>query len=162
MMTKLLLGKVTVTFKVTSRLRALLQQQNIFRQMRFMPFLLGLLLISSLFAACGGQDSDNGAEEAAIDDPVAAEGQAVFQQNCASCHAVTGDTIIVGPSLAGIATRAGTRVEGQNTAEYIQLSILRPRDYIVEGFSDLMPSTFGTTLSGEQLDALSAYLMTLE
>jgi hypothetical protein len=53
-------------------------------------------------------------------------------------------------------------VEGQSTADYIQLSILRPGDYIVEGFSDLMPSTFGTTLSGEQLDALTVYLMTLE
>jgi hypothetical protein len=39
---------------------------------------------------------------------------------------------------------------------------LRPDEYIVEGFSDLMPSNFGTTLSGEQLDALLAYLMTLE
>jgi len=125
-------------------------------------WILGLLLVGGFLAACGDQDGDNGSEAAVIDDPVAAEGQAVFQQNCASCHAVTGDTIIVGPSLAGIATNGATRVEGQSTADYIQLSILRPGDYIVEGFSDLMPSTFGTTLSGEQLDALTVYLMTLE
>lgn len=127
---------------------------------------IGLLLASSLFAACNGEDEGaseaSGIEENALTDPVAAEGQTLFQQNCASCHAVSGDTIIVGPSLAGIATKAATRVEGQSAAEYIQLSILRPGEYVVEGFSDLMPTTFGTTLSGEQLDAIIAYLMTLE
>jgi nitric oxide reductase subunit C len=124
--------------------------------------LFGLLFISGLFAACGGESGDNGSEEAVLDDPVAAEGQTVFKQNCASCHAVTGETIIVGPSLAGIASRAANRVEGQSAADYLQLSILRPGDYVVEGFSELMPTNFGTTLSGEQLDALLAYLMTLE
>ena len=75
---------------------------------------------------------------------------------------MTGETIIIGPSLAGIAGRAANRVEGQSAADYLQLSILRPGDYVVEGFSELMPTNFGTTLSGEQLDALLAYLMTLE
>jgi mono/diheme cytochrome c family protein len=140
----------------------LLKQRITSRYIRFLLLLFGLLFISGVFAACGGQDSDNGAEEAVIDDPVATEGQTVFKQNCASCHAVTGETIIVGPSLAGIASRAPGRVEGQSAADYLQLSILRPGDYVVEGFSELMPTNFGTTLSGEQLDALLAYLMTLE
>lgn len=126
-----------------------------------MLLLLGLLLISGLFSACdGGGDDSN--QVSTPSDPVAAEGQRVFNKNCATCHAVTGNTIIVGPSLAGIATRASTRVEGLSAADYIQFSILKPDAYIVEGFSNLMPTTFGTTLSGEQLDALTAYLMTLE
>jgi nitric oxide reductase subunit C len=140
----------------------LLKQRITLRYIRFLLLLFGLLFISGVFAACGGQDSDNGVEQAVIDDPVAAAGQTVFKQNCASCHAVTGETIIVGPSLAGIASRAPGRVEGQSAADYLQLSILRPGDYVVEGFSELMPTNFGTTLSGEQLDALLAYLMTLE
>ena len=123
-----------------------------------------ILLLSVLFlAACDGGDEDgNTAEEAVPADPVVAEGQTVFKQNCGSCHAISGETIIVGPSLAGIATRAATRVEGQDAREYIQLSILRPGEYVVEGFSDLMPTNFGTTLTGEQLDAVIAYLFTLE
>jgi mono/diheme cytochrome c family protein len=144
----------------------LFQQKILFRQYRIMLLFIGLLLASGLFAACSGEDEgatgESGIEENALADPVAAEGQTLFQQNCASCHAVSGDTIIVGPSLAGIVSRAATRVEGQSAAEYIQLSILRPGEYVVEGFSELMPTTFGTTLSGEQLDAIIAYLMTLE
>lgn len=123
--------------------------------------ILGLLVISSLFAACSAE-SESAPEETVITDPVAAEGEALFKQNCASCHAVTGEAIIVGPSLAGIASRAATRVEGQSAKDYIQMSILRPGEYVVEGFSELMPTNFGTNLSGEQLDALLAYLMTLE
>lgn len=137
-------------------------QRIVARRVRFLILLLGLVVVGGFLAACSGQQGGSGVEEAVIVDPATAEGQAVFQQNCASCHAVTGDTIIVGPSLAGIAARAGTRVEGQDAAEYVQLSILRPDAYIVEGFSDLMPSNFGTTLSGEQLDALMTYLMALE
>ena len=125
--------------------------------------LFGLLIVSGFFAACnGGDDDSDTAGAVVIEDPVAAEGQTVFKRNCASCHAVTEETIIVGPSLAGIANRAGSRVEGQSATEYIQLSILDPDAYVVEGFSDLMPSNFGVTLSGEQLDTLTAYLMTLE
>jgi mono/diheme cytochrome c family protein len=120
--------------------------------------LFGLLL----FSACNSDTNGNGSEEAVLDDPIAVEGQTVFKQNCASCHAITADTVIVGPSLAGINGRAASRVEGQSAADYIQFSILRPDAYIVEGFSDLMPSNFGTTLTGEQLDALLVYLMTLE
>jgi nitric oxide reductase subunit C len=127
-----------------------------------MILLFSLLLISGLFAACGGRDGDNGPEIAVVDDPVAAEGEAIFKQNCASCHAAAGNAIIVGPSLAGVASRAAARVEGLNARDYIQLSILKPDEYIVEGFPNLMPTTFGTNLSGEQLDALTAYLMTLE
>ena len=120
--------------------------------------LLGLLLLT----ACGGGADEEPVEAAAAVDPVTAEGQMVFKQNCASCHAVTGDTLIVGPSLAGIASRAASRVEGQSAEEYIQFSILRPGEYVVEGFSDLMPTNFGTTLTGEQLDSVIAYLITLE
>ena len=134
-----------------------LQKRNLSNKISLALLLLGLLLL----AACGGE-SNNASEEVVLDDPVAIEGQAVFKTNCASCHAVTGETIIVGPSLAGINSRAATRVEGQSGADYIQLSILRPGEYIVEGFSDLMPTNFGTTLTGEQLDALLVYLMTLE
>jgi mono/diheme cytochrome c family protein len=141
------------------QIQAFLQLKGLNKRLKAAVLLLTFLL---LFVACGGGADDDAPEEAVPSDPVAAEGQKVFKQNCASCHAITADTIIVGPSLAGITGQAATRVEGQSAEEYIQLSILRPDEYIVEGFSDLMPSNFGTTLSGEQLDALLAYLMTLE
>ncbi len=94
-------------------------------------------------------------------DPVIALGRRVFQQHCAACHALTPDTVIVGPSLAGIATRAGTRVPGLDARRYIELSILRPGDYVVEGFPNAMPSDLGKKMTGEEFDALVAFLMTL-
>lgn len=134
-----------------------LQRSRLIKQLKTAVLLVGLLLL----AACGGQANDE-PEAVVSGDPVTADGEAVFKKNCAACHAVSAETIIVGPSLAGIASRAETRVEGLSTAEYIQFSILRPGDYVVDGFSELMPTNFGTTLSGEELDALVAYLMTLE
>jgi mono/diheme cytochrome c family protein len=140
-------------------LRQLTLNQRTTKPVLFLAMLL--LIFSSLLAAC---DSENGdlSEAAAPADPVINQGQNIFRQNCASCHSLTEGTVIVGPSLADIAGRAGTQVEGQTARDYIQFSILRPGDYIVDGYSDLMPTTFGTTLSGEELDALVAYLMTLE
>ena len=149
--------------KRLSFLASLVLRQRTLSQRVVQPilFLALLLIMSGLLAAC---DSGNSvlSEAAAPADPIIDQGQTIFRQNCASCHSLTEGTVIVGPSLAGIATRAGTQVEGQSAGDYIQLSILRPGDYVVDGFSDLMPTTFGTTLTGEELDALVAYLLTLE
>lgn len=115
---------------------------------------MALLVLS----ACG----DNGDLGESPTDPLAAEGQRLFKQNCATCHSVEPDSVIVGPSLAGIASRAEQRMEAVDGREYILLSIMKPSEYVVEGFSDLMPSNFGKSLSGEQLDALVVYLLTLQ
>lgn len=91
-----------------------------------------------------------------------AEGKRLFSRHCASCHAVEPETVIVGPSLAGIAGRAATRVDGLTAEEYIEISILQPGAYLVEGFDDVMPANLGKRLTGDELDALVAYLLTLE
>ncbi len=89
-------------------------------------------------------------------------GQSVFKLRCAQCHALTPDTIVIGPSLAGVATRAATRIDGYTAEEYIEMSILTPKKYIVEGFTDTMPTNFGKELTSEELQAVIAYLMTLK
>ena len=94
-------------------------------------------------------------------DPIAAKGNAVFQLHCATCHATTPNTVIVGPSLAGIVARAGTRTINLSAAEYIQLSILKPDEILVAGYDDAMPKDFGKKLTGAEFDAVVAYLMTL-
>jgi len=90
------------------------------------------------------------------------QGQAVYKLRCAQCHALTPDTVVIGPSLAGIATRAATRMDGYDAPDYIEHSILFPKDYIVEGFTDTMPTNFGKDLTSEELSAVVAYLMTLK
>ena len=94
-------------------------------------------------------------------DPIALQGQAVFNARCATCHALVPDTIIIGPSLYGIATTAETRVEGQGAEEYITMSVLRPGDYVVEGFNNVMITNLAKELTSEDLNALIAFLMTL-
>lgn len=89
-------------------------------------------------------------------------GKTVFARDCGACHSTAPDTVIVGPSMAGIATRAALRVEGQDAHEYLLVSILKPDIYLVEGYENLMPGTLGKTLTGEEVDAVIAYLLTLE
>jgi mono/diheme cytochrome c family protein len=87
----------------------------------------------------------------------------VFAANCSRCHSASGDTAIVGPSLAGIAARAGERIEGMDAEGYIRDSILNPTAYTVEGFPEgIMPLNFEEELSPEDLDAIVVYLLTLK
>ena len=90
------------------------------------------------------------------------QGQAVFKLRCAQCHALTPDTVVIGPSLAGIATRASTRIQGYSAEEYLEISILSPKEYLVDGFTDTMPTNFGKDLTSDELSAVVAYLMTFK
>ena len=119
-----------------------------------LPFVLTALFL----AAC----STNSATPIPTMDAVQQQGQSVFNLRCAQCHALTPETVVIGPSLAGIATRAGTRVAGDDAEAYIEHSILFPRDYIVDGFIDTMPTNFGKELTSEELTGVVAYLMTLK
>jgi mono/diheme cytochrome c family protein len=94
--------------------------------------------------------------------PIEQEGQAVYTLRCAQCHALTPDTVVIGPSLAGIATRAASRVPGYDARAYLETSILIPDDYLVEGFANTMPTNFGKELTSAEFAALVAYLMTLK
>ena len=75
------------------------------------------------------------------------KGQLVFKQHCVSCHSTIPNSIVVGPSLFGIATSAADRVSGQSAKDYIENSIINPESYIVDGFKNLMVTTFSETLS---------------
>jgi mono/diheme cytochrome c family protein len=118
------------------------------------------LLLFFGISACAGTAtlSQDGADAGAQ----VARGQRLFTQHCASCHATTADTVIVGPSLAGIASRAAGRVPGVDAAHYLELAILEPESYSVEGFPNLMPTNFGKRLKSDELNALVVYLLTLE
>lgn len=94
--------------------------------------------------------------------PQASLGKQLFAPNCGSCHSTSPDTVIVGPSLAGVAGRTVSRVASQDAATYLMTSILQPGAFVVPGFDKLMPENFGKKLTGEEIDAIVAYLLTLE
>ncbi len=81
---------------------------------------------------------------------------------CSTCHSLTPDVVIVGPSLAGIGSRAAERVPGLSAEAYLRQSIIQPDVYIVPGFQDVMQKNFGSALSAETINDLIAFLMTLQ
>jgi mono/diheme cytochrome c family protein len=93
-------------------------------------------------------------------------GADLFAKNgCVACHAVQGDTKIVGPSLAGVGQRAATRKPGMSAEDYIKESVRQPSAYIVEGFPgppSLMPPFAPAQVSDEDLNNLVQYLMSLK
>ena len=132
--------------------------------MRKFIILLGVLVIAAfVVAACGGGGGGGG-------DDAAAAGKKLFEQSviegepgCSTCHSLEPGKTIVGPSLAGLASRAGSTVPGMSAEEYIRQSILDPDAHVVEGFpAGTMPKVWGDILSEEQINQLVAFLMTLK
>ncbi len=117
------------------------------------------ILAATLLAACrAGADSTPVPTLTTLEQ----EGQAVFNLRCAQCHALVPNTVVIGPSLVGIATRAGSRVPGMDALEYIETSILYPKDYLVPEFTDTMPTNFSKELTSDEFDSVVAFLMTLK
>lgn len=93
-------------------------------------------------------------------------------QGCTACHITTATGPAWEPtdSVPGIGDRAATRIEqadytgSATTAEqYLLESIVQTNVYVVEGFvPNLMPATFGDTLSPQDAADLIAYLLTIK
>lgn len=106
---------------------------------------------------------------AAVDVPPApgvAAGREVFERRslgaCGVCHSVEPNDDGVGPSLSGVADRAGDRVPGSDAEAYLRESVLDPDAYVVEGYrSGQMLDIYEDRLSDEQIDALVEYLLSL-
>jgi mono/diheme cytochrome c family protein len=120
--------------------------------------LLAAFFCSFLTAACGSV-----AEPLPPPTLTAVElqGKQVFSVECARCHSAADETVIVGPSLVGIADRASERVQNLSAKDYLLKSILAPDSFMVEGYESLMPADLGKKLTGEEVDAVVAYLLTL-
>jgi nitric oxide reductase subunit C len=117
------------------------------------------------------------APAAASTNPIAM-GEALFSQSppaCFSCHSTQPGVKLVGPSLAGVGTRAAQVLADPNykgTAktpeEYLRESIVHPSAYIVPGPTysagglSVMPAAYQDILKPDDIDHLVAYLATLK
>lgn len=133
-----------------------------------------LVVIVMALAACGGGGSESApaadAETAAIGN--AANGEKLFAAavlgannapGCITCHSLEPDVVIVGPSQAGLGTRAATRVPGKSAEDYIRESIVNPNAYLVEGFAEgVMYQNYGTDLTEAEINDIIAYTLTLK
>lgn len=97
------------------------------------------------------------------------DGQQIFTANgCVACHSLEPDKVLVGPSLAGVGTRAADRIAAADytgtatsAEEYIHESIVNPNAYVVPDFVPAMPPTYEQTIPPDQLDQLVSYLGSL-
>ncbi len=128
-------------------------------------------------ATISGTNIGDAAPQPASSDPVAV-GQSLFRQSspgCFACHSTVAGVNLVGPSLAGIAERAESRIKAADyhskatdAATYIRESILEPSAYLVPGANyssngqSMMPPGFAQALTPAQVDGIVAYLMTLK
>lgn len=136
--------------------------------------LLVILVLGMVFllAACGGGGGEEAAEGEAVAVGDAARGEELYNQvtigpnaapGCITCHSLEEGVVLVGPSHAGLANRAGTYVEGMSAEEYLRESITEPNAHIVEGFTpDVMYQNYGEDLQARDINDLVAYLLTLE
>ena len=97
---------------------------------------------------------------------LAAKGQALAQNNgCQGCHTTDGSPL-VGPSWQGIYGGQETLIDGTTVEvndEYLRESIVDPNAKVVENFTpNLMPSTYGNSLSDSDVDAIIAYIKSLQ
>ena len=108
----------------------------------------------------GGRESGEGGEHESL----AVRGERILKTaGCHNCHAVDGKGKI-GPNFRGL---YGSKVplEGGKSVtadeEYLQESIVDPGSKVVMGYPNVMP-TYKATLSKEDVDAVAAYLKTLQ
>ena len=120
-----------------------------------------ILMLCLLLVACSNSEETVAAATPTLT-PITAQGKQLFSQHCASCHAIEPDTVIVGPSLFAIAERVTDRDPEMTAQQYVERSILQPGAFLVPGYDDLMPSNFGKRLDGQELDAIVAYVLSLE
>jgi len=114
--------------------------------------------------ACSNGDSADAAEEATLEpESAAGHGKTLFTAHCATCHSVDEGIVIVGPSLAGVASTADSRVEGLDAETYFSNSILYPDSFVAEGYNaGTMQQNFASILTSEEVTKLVAYLLTLK
>lgn len=132
-----------------------------------------VLALVMLLAACGGGGGDQAATEGGGSTSVgdAVNGKALYEQTvigsasapgCITCHSLEPDVVLVGPSHAGLASRAGDYQEGVPGEEYLRTSITDPDSHIVEGFTPgVMYQNYADDLSAREINDLVAYLLTL-
>jgi cytochrome c oxidase subunit 2 len=113
-------------------------------------------------------ESQNTTAEAAAQaasDPLAKGRQVFNNAGCNACH-VLGDAKavgVVGPTLEGIGTAAANREPGKSAEEYLHQSIVKPNEFVVEGYpANVMPQDYGQRLSEQDIDALVKYLVEMK
>lgn len=109
----------------------------------------------------------------------AARGQKLFEADliglhnaigCKVCHPTNATGAIPGPLLTGLSRRSTETIQrpdyvgrAKTVAEYLRESMLEPDIYVTPGFTaGLMPKSYATDLTEQEIADLVAYMLTLK
>ena len=137
---------------------------------KFWMVVVLVIALSMVLAACGGGGSSEPQAVGVVGNP--ARGEKLYAQTtigsasapgCITCHSLEAGVVVVGPSHAGVGTRAATYTENQTAEEYLHESIVSPDAHIVDGFTPgVMYQNFGAELNEQEIADLVAYMLTLK
>ena len=101
---------------------------------------------------------------AALEEADAARGQQLtLSYGCIGCHSLDDSMRMVGPTWHDLKETAAGRVPGQEAAEYLYTSIVRPNAYVVPGYlPNVMVQSYGQQLGEQELADMVKYLLSLE
>lgn len=103
---------------------------------------------------------DSAVADIAMNPDLAAAQTLSLANGCTGCHNLDPNVAGAGPTWYNVGNTAITRIDGVSPANYLYQSIVATNDYIVSGFqANIMPQTFGETLSSEDLGNLVGYLL---
>jgi mono/diheme cytochrome c family protein len=110
------------------------------------------------------QSQLSGEQKAKLEKPsgnVSRGEELVTSNGCIACHSVDGSTL-VGPTWQKVLGSQELLADGTTITvdlAYIRQSILQPEAKLVKGFdSGLMPTTYSTTLSDQDVDDMVAFI----
>lgn len=120
--------------------------------------LAALVVGTLMLAGCGG---DIGPPSA----PTTVDGAELFEARalgatpgCVTCHSLTPEHTLVGPSLGDLASRH-SELDGEGLAEHIRTSIVDPEGDASKRWSTSMPDEYAELLSDAQVEAVVDYLL---
>lgn len=155
--------------------------ENFVKELRFTPTRIGdyQVLCSEI---CGGAHAYMNAPvivmtEEKFNEWITKEASAVIQDpaqrgakwsannGCLGCHTIDGKES-VGPTWKALFEADIEQIDGSKvkaTSTYLRNAILKPRQQMRKGYSNLiMPDTYGTLLTPEQIDDIIAYIQSLK
>ncbi len=136
------------------------------------PIRYFILILVLILAACGGADDSGTSSEDIVVSGDAGRGETLYKQTsigaasapgCITCHSLEEGVALVGPSHAGIGSRAANIVTAMPVEDYLEDSIVDPDSHISEGFNaGVMYANYGRDLSNQEIADLVAFLLSLK
>ena len=133
---------------------------------------LSLLALILVLVACGGDSLTDESDDGTPITGDVSRGEELYKQTsigpasapgCITCHSLEAGVKLIGPSHAGLAIVAGTRVSGQSAEAFLRESIVDPNAAVTEGFEEgVMYQNYGNELKDQEIADLVAFLLTLK